>query len=227
MIPRYEMLSQDDIKRIHDATVEVLSEVGVKVYHDEALRLLADAGAEVDVNNHTAKIGEALLMESVDKAGKSYILYGRDGSRTARFGYGDLVTLQSPGQPAWIDLVKGERRAATSEDARKAVVLGDALEHVDIVGTMCQPVDVPAPITDAWQTAEMVKGSTKPTRCWITNGQTAPYVLEIHKAAAGGQRALQERPQIEAFVEPISPLQMPTTGMEILLEFTRLGLPVS
>ncbi len=161
MIPRYEMLSQDDIKRIHGATVRVLGEVGVRVYHDGALRLLADAGAEVDVNNHTAKIGEALLMKSIDKVGKSYILYGRDGSRTARFGYGDLVTLQSPGQPAWIDLVKGEGRAATSDDARKAIVLGDALERVDIVGTMCQPVDVPTPITDVWQTAEMVKGSTK------------------------------------------------------------------
>ena len=46
MIPRYEMLSQNDIKTIHDASVRVLSEVGVKVYHDEALRLLADAGAE-------------------------------------------------------------------------------------------------------------------------------------------------------------------------------------
>ena len=228
MIPRYEMLSQNDIKTIHDASVRVLSEVGVKVYHDEAVRLLADAGAEVDKNNHTAKIGEALLMESIEKAGKSYILYGRDGSRTARFGYGDLVTLQSPGQPAWIDLVKGERRAATSEDARQAIVLGDALEHVDIVGTMCQPVDVPTPITDIWQTAEMVKGSTKPTRCWMANGRTAHYVMEIYKAVAGGEEALRKRPMAEPFIEPISPLrEIPETGMGILLECTRLGQPVA
>jgi trimethylamine--corrinoid protein Co-methyltransferase len=227
MIPRYDILRQDDIDRIHRATVRILSEIGVRVHHDGVLARLADAGAEVDKESQLVKIDERLLMESLEKAGKSYILYGRDGSRTARFGYGDLVTISTPGQYSWVDSVRKTRRAPTSDDTHQAIRVGDALEHIDIVGAMTQPVDIPTPIRDIWLTAELVKGTRKPNRCWITNGQTAPYVLEIYKAAAGGQRALQERPQIEAFVEPISPLQMPTTGMEILLEFVRMGLPVA
>jgi trimethylamine--corrinoid protein Co-methyltransferase len=237
MIPRYGILRQGDIDRIHQATVRILSEMGVRVYHDGVLARLADAGAEVDRKDQLVRIDERLLMESLEKAGKSFILYGRDGSRTARFGYGDVVTISSPGQYSWVDFedpCEGfkpsqgfSRRAPTSDDTHQAIRVGDALEHIDIVGAMTQPVDIPMPIRDIWLTAELVKGTRKPNRCWITNGQTAPYVLEIYKVAAGGERALQERPQIEAFVEPISPLQMPTTGMEILLEFTRLGLPVS
>jgi trimethylamine--corrinoid protein Co-methyltransferase len=92
---------------------------------------------------------------------------------------------------------------------------------------MTQPVDIPTPIRDIWLTAELVKGTKKPTRCWITNGQTAHYILEIYKLVAGGESELRARPQIEGFIEPISPLQMPPTGMEILLEFSRLGLPIS
>ena len=227
MIPAYGILSQDQIERIHQATVRVLSKVGVRVYHDRVLERLADAGAAVDRDSQTVKIDEDLLMDSLEKAGKSYILYGRDGSQTARIGYGDVVTISSPGQYSWVDPIRKTRRPPTSKDTHKAILVGDALEHISIVGAMTQPVDIPTPIRDIWLTAELVKRTKKPTRCWIANGRTAAYVLEIYKAVAGGERELRERPQIEAFIEPISPLQMPTTGMEILIEFTRLGLPIS
>jgi trimethylamine--corrinoid protein Co-methyltransferase len=220
------MLTDDDIRRIHDASVWILERVGVRAHDERIMTLLADAGADTDRNSHIARIPESLLMDSIARAGKSYILHGRDASKTARFGYGDLVTLQSPGQPAWIDLKQKIRRAATSEDARLAIRLGDALSNVDIVGTMCQPVDVPTAIRDIWQTAEMVKGSTKPTRCWMANGQTAHYILEIYKTVAGGEQALRERPMAEPFIEPISPLrEMADTSVGILLECTRLGQP--
>lgn len=227
MIPRYGILSQDEIESIHQATLKVLSEVGVLVYHPEVLQHLADAGATVDTESQLVKIDETLLMDSLGKAGKSYMLYGRDGSRSARFGYGDMVTISSPGQYAWVEPIQKVRRPPTSEDTHKAILVADALEHIDIVGAMTQPVDIPTPIRDIWLTAELVKGTANPTRCWIANGQTAQYVLEIYKVVAGGESELRARPQIEAFIEPVSPLQMPATGMEILLEFTRLGLPVS
>ena len=227
MLPRYGILSQDEVQSIQHASARILSEVGVRVHHDEVLERLAGAGADVDEERGTAKISEDLLMDSLQKAGKSYTLYGRDGSRAARIGSGDVVTMSSPGQYSWVDPVHKTRREPTSEDTRKAILVGDALEHISIVGAMTQPVDVPTPIRDIWLTAELVKGTKKPTRCWIANGQSAAYVLEIYKAVAGGAEQLCARPQIEAFVEPISPLQMPRTGMEILLEFTRCGLPVS
>jgi trimethylamine--corrinoid protein Co-methyltransferase len=227
MIPRYGILSQDEIESIHQATIKLLSEVGVRVYHHEVLELLADAGAIVDAQSQIVKIGEVLLMESLGKTGKSYILYGRDGTRSARLGYGDVVTISSPGQYSWVDPIRRVRRPPISADTRQAIWVGDALEHIDIVGAMTQPVDIPTPIRDIWLTAELVKGTKKPTRCWIANGQTARYILEIYKTIAGGESELRAHPQIEAFIEPISPLQMPTTGMEILLEFTRLGLPIS
>ena len=227
MIPRYGILSHDEIQRIHQATVQVLSEVGVRVYHDEVLERLADFGAGVDKDGQSVKIDEGLLTDALEQAGKSYILYGRDGTCTAPIGQGDFVTMSSPGQYSWVDPIQKTRRPPTGEDTRKAILVGDALEHIDIVGAMTQPVDIPTPIRDIWLTAELVKGTKKPTRCWITNGQTARYILEIYEVVAGGESELRARPQIEAFIEPISPLQMPKHGMEILLEFTRLGLPIS
>ena len=221
------VLSDKAIQEIHSATLSILEKVGVRVHHDGVLAKLADAGARVNRREQTVWIDAAMVMDSVEKAGKQYILYGRDGTKTARFGFGDVVTLSSPGQFTWVDPSNKTRRSPTSQDTRHAIRVGDALDNLNIVGAMTQPVDIPTPIRDIWLTAELVKHTRKPTRCWIANGTTARYILDIHRAVAGGEQALRERPAIDAFIEPISPLQMPTTGMEILVEFTNAGLPIS
>jgi len=227
MIPRYTILSPDEVQCIHEATLQVLQQVGVRVFHRGILERLAEAGAEVDRSSGVARFGAQLVTEALQQASKQFILYGRDGTRTARFGYGDVVTLSSPGQYSWVDWHARRRCSPTIQETYQAIKVGDALEHITIVGAMTQPVDIPEPIRDIYLTAELVKATRKPTRVWIKNGASARYILEIYRIVAGGSEAMRQRPPVEHFLEPISPLQMPTTGLEILLEFTQAGLPVS
>jgi len=222
-----DALSEKEIQTIHDGTMKILRDTGVMVHHDGALDLLAQAGARVDKDAKIARLSEKLVVESIEQAAKKYILYGRDSQRTARFGYGDLVLMSSPGQYSWIDTDTHLRRAATINDAREAIKLGDALSNITIVGSMAQPEEVSEAWRDVFLTGELVKGATKPTRCWVKNGRTAKYVLEIYRAVAGGAEALRDRPMVEAFLEPISPLQLPGHGLDILREFARAGQPVS
>jgi trimethylamine--corrinoid protein Co-methyltransferase len=56
---------------------------------------------------------------------------------------------------------------------------------------------------------------------------TARYILEIYRTIAGGETALRAAPMVEAFLEPISPLQLPKDGLDIVREFARAGQPVS
>jgi trimethylamine--corrinoid protein Co-methyltransferase len=92
---------------------------------------------------------------------------------------------------------------------------------------MAQPDEVSPAYRDVVLTAELIKGTVKPTRCWVRNGATARYILEMYRAVAGGEAALRSRPMIEAFLEPISPLQLPKDGLDIVREFTQAGQPVS
>ena len=205
----------------------ILEKTGVLVHHEEVLDLLSQAGARVSKEERRARLGEKLVMDCVSRAGKRYVLHGRDPSRRARFGFGDFVLMSSPGQFGWIDLQSGERREATLRDARQAILLGDALENISVVGAMAQPAEFSEKYRDVALTAELVKGTAKPTRCWIRNGKTARYVLDIYRAVAGGEKCLRERPMVEAFLEPISPLQLPGDGLDIVKEFARAGQPVS
>ncbi len=226
-IARLQMLTEHEVEAIQDASLVILRDTGVMVHHEEMLRLLGEAGTKVDRERKIARLPEKLVMESVAQAGKQYVLHGRDKNRTARFGYGDLVLLSSPGQYAWIDLQTGQRRPATIEDSHDAIRLGDALGNITIVGAMAQPETLSEKYRDVVLTAELVKGTGKPTRCWVRNGATARYILEIYRTIAGGDAALRSAPMVEAFLEPISPLQLPKDGLDIVKEFAQAGQPVS
>jgi trimethylamine--corrinoid protein Co-methyltransferase len=221
------ILSEREIQSIHDAALSILRDTGIMVHHDGALELLAGAGARVDKDSRIARLPEKLVMDSIEQAGKKYVLHGRNPQRTARFGYGDLVLMSSPGQYSWIDTDSGQRRAATIQDAREAIKLGDALSNITIVGSMAQPEQVSPAWRDVYLTAELVKGTSKPTRCWVKNGRTAGYILQIYRTVAGGDASLREKPMVEAFLEPISPLQLPKDGLDIVKEFAQAGQPVS
>ena len=222
-----KVLSDNEIKDIHEASLVILRDTGIMVHHDEALKLFGQAGAKIDKSNNIAHLDEKLVMDSVAQAGKKYILYGRNPERQARFGYGDFVQMSSPGQYIWVDSKTNKRRAATVQDARDAIRLGDALENINIVGSMAQPEEIPESYRSVFLSAELVKGTGKPSRSWVYRGQAAEYVLEIYRAVAGGESALRERPMIEIFMEPISPLQLPKDGLDIVKKFAQAGQPVS
>ncbi|UCD28481.1 MAG: trimethylamine methyltransferase family protein, partial [Planctomycetota bacterium] len=220
------VLSADEIKSIHESSLAVLREVGVELPHPEVLKILADAGAQVDFDKNVARLPERMVEDALQKCGKKYIVYGRDRTRSARFGYGDFVLVSTAGQYSWVDEDGGTRRDASKEDLTKAIVVNDALENINIVGGMAMPYDVPTAVRDVYTAAELVKGTAKPFHLWVANGTSLPYILEILETAAGGKDEHHRHPMITAFVEPISPLRFPRTGLEILLGCAAEGLPV-
>jgi trimethylamine--corrinoid protein Co-methyltransferase len=221
------LLSNDEMQSIHNASLGILRDTGIMVHHEEALSLLGQAGAKIETGSNIARLPEELVMDCIGRAGKKYVLYGRDPERIARFGYGDFVQMSSPGQYMWVDSQTNERRPATAQDARDAIRLGDALDNINIVGSMAQPEEIPESWRSVFLTAELVKGTSKPSRSWVYKGQAADYVLEIYRTVAGGEAALRERPMIETFMEPISPLQLPKDGLDIVKKFVQAGQPVS
>jgi trimethylamine--corrinoid protein Co-methyltransferase len=220
------VLAQRDLLAIHNTSLSILRDVGVSLPSRGVLDALAQAGADVDVDRQVARFPERLVMEAIERAGKRYVLHGRDPDQTARFGYGDFVLVSSPGQFAWVDKDGSQRRQPTQEDARAGIRVGDALEHIDVVGAMGMPLDIPAEYRDVWMAAELVKSSTKPTHVWVANGRSLAYILRIYEAVSGGREAHRQRPMIAAFIEPISPLRFPETGLDILVVCARYGLPV-
>ena len=221
-----EVLNDDQIGRIHNASMAILDRVGVQVPHDETLGRLADAGARVDRGRQRVRIPEELVMQSLERAGKQFTLYGRDAGRTAAFGRGRRNYNSAAGEAHWVDRPGEARRPVTLADAAAAARFCDAMENVNIVGAMSDPHELPIETRCVEVLAAMIRNTTKPVHFWFHDRASARYLVEMLIALRGDEARAAEQPLCYPFLEPISPLRFPHNGVDLLYETARLNLPV-
>ena len=77
-LPTYRVLTQDQIKHIHRATLELLETVGVKVMHPEAIAMMADAGCRIKPGN-IVQIPNWLVEDCIRSAPSRITIYNRLG----------------------------------------------------------------------------------------------------------------------------------------------------
>lgn len=220
------VLTQAQIDKIHDASLALLSAPGVRIPHPDVRQLFGEAGAEVDEETKVVKIPETLVTWALDEAGKSFTLFGRDRSQQARFGVGERNYNSIAGEAFWTDDTCTHRRPAVLADVETATRLGDGLPHINLVGAMTDPQDVPVAYRCVATAAAQAKNTTKPFQFWFHDRASARYVLEILTALAGGEAEAARYPMTYPFLEPISPLKFPYDGLDLLFETARLSLPV-
>ncbi len=78
---RLEVFTDDELREIHGATLEVLSRTGVFVEDDEAREIFAAAGADVDGETHVVRLPAHLVEDALRSAPSTVVLCGRDPAR--------------------------------------------------------------------------------------------------------------------------------------------------
>ncbi len=219
-------LSDADISRIHDTSLQILRSVGVRIPHVEMRRRFREAGADVDEAAQVVHISESLVEGCLASAGKSFTLCGRDRTRQAKFGQGTRNYNSSGGQALWLDDTSKERRYAALEDVATAARLGDALPHITIAGALADPHELPIEYRRIAVAATLLRNTTKPILFYFHDRASTRYVLEVLAAVAGGEEELARYPLVFPFLEPISPLKFPYDGIDLLFETARFSLPV-
>jgi trimethylamine--corrinoid protein Co-methyltransferase len=221
-----KILTDGQIERIHEKSLEILQRVGIQVPHQKVLELFAEYGAEVDFERERVRLPASLVMSLVEKAGKSFSLYGRDISRVAEFGAGKRNYNSSAGQAFWVDEIGGPRRYAEMEDVGKAARIADGLRSINMVGPMADPHSIPVEVRCVEVAAELIRNTSKPIHLWFHDRATASYIMEMLLALRGNRQAASQYPLCYPFLEPISPLRFPFHGLDLLFETSTLGLPV-
>jgi trimethylamine--corrinoid protein Co-methyltransferase len=220
------VLTNEQILRIHDASLAILERVGVHVPHPEILSRFADAGAKVDRAAGRVRIPPDLVARSLDRAGKQFTIYGRDPAHTAPFGQGRRNYNSIAGEAHWVDEPCRPRRPVTLADVATAARFGDALDGLTVVGAMGDPNDVPVAARSVEVAATMLRNTTKPMTFWYHDRASARFLNELAVAVRGTLARAAEFPLWYPFLEPISPLRFPFNGVDLLFETARLNLPV-
>ncbi|MBS3751324.1 MAG: trimethylamine methyltransferase family protein, partial [Anaerolineales bacterium] len=109
--PRMEILSEEQIREIHYATLEILSQIGVKMQDPKGRKILLEAGAwEADGR---VKIPEKLVTDAIDAAPTRIPMHDREGNLTMPLELGKVFFGTGSDTIYTHDLNTGERRRAT------------------------------------------------------------------------------------------------------------------
>ena len=220
------VLTDEQIARIHNASLAVLEKTGVLVPHEDMLDRFDNAGAAVDRASQRVRIPADLVARCLESAGKRFTLYGRDMRQTAAFGQGKRNYNSIAGEAHWLDEIGAQRRFAALDDVATAARFCDALPGINLVGAMADPHELPVAHRCVDVCATLLRNTTKPVTFWFHDRASAKYVNEIIIALRGSEEAAAQYPLCYPFLEPISPLRFPFHGIDLLYETARLNLPV-
>lgn len=225
MSPRLEVLTKEQVEKIHESSLGVLERVGIKFWEKSAIDVLVAAGATVD--GMTVRFPRDMVIDALRKAPKTVLLAGRDSKHDMTLGDGQTRFGTLGTAPLMYDIDTGERRYARKKDLEDFAHLAEGLESVRYFHTSVTPTDMPTETVDLQRWATAFSNTTK--HCMgaaVYNTDNMPYLLRILETVSGGEKEMRERPLLTATECPVSPLQHDRRPLCGIMEFARHGLPV-
>lgn len=221
-------LSDDELSKLHQATLTVLKETGVRFPSQRALAVFADAGADVNFTSQVVKIPPDLLTASLSKAPGSIRLGSRgdasldlvlDRSHTY-CGTGGTGTVT-------VDLETGRERPSTKEDTAMMARVADHLPSIGFYWPMVAPQDKPHELLPLHEMeASFLNTEKHVLTASCVSESSARAAVEMARAVAGSAAQMQSRPPLSAIISPISPLNNDAEALDAALIFAEAGLPV-
>jgi trimethylamine--corrinoid protein Co-methyltransferase len=224
-VPYYRLLTEDQIKEIHRASLEILETIGVRVLHEKGVQLLRDAGCRVKGDN-IVQIPNWLVEECIRSAPSRITMYNRKGEEAMRlegrniyFGLGtDLISTY--------DLKTGETRPSRLQDVANAATVADYCEEVDFIASFALPSDVPTNSMYFQCAKAMIENSVKPIFFTAAGQEDLAHIIEMAAAVAGGEDSLREKPFLIHYSEPTAPLTHSHGAVRKLFLCAEKGIPI-
>jgi trimethylamine--corrinoid protein Co-methyltransferase len=225
-VPQYRLLTLDQIRELHLATLEILETVGVKVMHEEAVRLLSDAGCRLKKDG-IVQFPNWIVEECIQSAPSRVTVYNRKGEESMHlegnkvyFGLGtDLLNTY--------DLQTGALRKSCLQDVVDAAVVADFCKDIDFIASYGFAGEVPTNLSYIAAFKALLENSTKPIYFTAAAGQDLSIIIEMATAVAGGEEPLKEKPFLIHYAEPLSPLVHSCGAIEKLFLSADKGIPLN
>jgi trimethylamine--corrinoid protein Co-methyltransferase len=216
-------LSDEQVREVHYATLEILSHTGVDMQDPQGRQILLEAGAWE--SDGRLKIPEHLVTDAIDKAPSRIPMHDRLGNLTMPLELGKVFFGSGSDTTFTLDVETGERRRTTAQDVEDIARLCDALDSIDFIMSMSNPSDVPPDDLYIHEFAGMIRGSVKPNVYTAKDRADVEDIYRIAAAVAGGEQALREKPFFLLYAEPISPLMIIEESLQKLIFCAEKGVP--
>jgi len=224
---RLEVLSQEDVQRIHGATLELIERTGVRFPLPRALDIWEAHGASVDRESMVVNAPGALIEEALSNAPSAYALAAREPAQDLPLD-GNHVFVGTDGCGVHLlDMETGTLRRSCLQDVADIARVADNLPEIAFHWVPVSAQDYPPETRGLHELLAVWRNSTKHVQTEsIYSSHEARAALEMAAAIAGGREALRKRPVLSIMQCTLPPLGQDGGSLEAALIAAEAGLPV-
>lgn len=217
---RMQTLTQEQMTRIHDASMHLLETVGVAFNEPEALEIFQQHGFTVD--KKTVRFSERQVRDALESAPSVFRVTARNPEKSVTIGGDDFALIPGYGAP-FVAAGDGTQRAATMSDYDNFCKLVQTSPHLNMNGfMMVEPSDVPAETAHLDMIFSNIVQCDKPFMGSPVSKAGARDCVEMAAIVWGGRDKLEAvSPVTVSLVNSLSPLQFSDEMAGSLIELAR------
>ncbi len=219
----YEILSGEEVEKIHGQAMTILEEIGVDFLHPRARDLFQGVGMKVE--EQRVRFDSGWVLEMVAKAPEIFELQARNPKRSAQVGGDAVINAPVYGPPFITDLERG-RRGATIEDFNNFDKLAQSVDQIHCAGgTTVEPEDLPLSSRHLDMVYSHLRWTDKPFMGSVIAAENAKDTVELASIVFGGRSSIEKTPAIISLINVNSPLRYDDRMLGALLEYSDAGQP--
>lgn len=227
MITFAELLTQEQVERVHQASLEILETVGLLVRNEKARAIFTRHGCMVDSETEIVKFPRKVTEEFRSMMPAKFTFRGRDPKYDRTLPDEGPVIVTASSAPDILDPVTGHERRARTDDIARIARLINELPGYDVFSVSTLADDAPIENLALFRLYPALKHCLKPIRMNNKDLAEAQDILRLAALVAGGEEAYREHPFItHHFCPVVSPLTMDFDSTEMLIYFSGQKLPV-
>lgn len=221
-----DVLDPGEVKKIHDATLNIIENVGVRFPSKKALDIWEAHGATVNRDNMVVKVKPHLIETALRNAPPKYDLCARDTQQDLPLD-GNHVFVGTDGCGVEIiDIHTGERRTSRLQDVGEVARVADAMEEIGFHWVALSAQDTPVTTRGLHEIKAIWENSTKHLQTEsIYNEREARVAIEMASLIAGGKEALRRRPVLSLMQCTAPPLAHDGGSLDAALLAAEAGIP--
>jgi len=229
----FELFTKDELKAIHEATLDVLMDPGIKVENDEAVRIFKEGGCIVDEKTNIVKIPEYVVRRALQTAPSRFTLWGHDKAHNTVMECGGKVhwTCFGTGVKVCKYVSEGKYNTVDSREADIAEIakLCDWAENIDYFSL---PVSAREYAGCGSQDMHEVFTPLTSTRKHYHDidpvGPNIEYYWELITTLYGGdEEEARKKPIMSMLLCPTSPLELCDNACQVIIKGARYNMPVN
>ncbi len=217
-LPIYELLDEEGLERLHQASMRILAELGIDFYDEETRDILKAHGA--DVRGDTVYFDAALIEEYVARAPGQFTQLARNPQNNVVIGGDQIVFAPVYGPPFVLDFERGRREAtlADFQNFVKLAYLSPYIHHSG--GTIVEPTDEPATTRHLDMLFSHIRYSDKAFMGSVMSGPNAADSVAMAEILFGAE-TIRRQPALLSLINVNSPRRFDDRMLSALKVYAR------